>query len=70
MSFLSINKEMEEEGTALQKAGQIPVRSLVLVHPDTRRNQSTQRRGGYNHIRSCTLDLILCQYNCSKLLLP
>lgn len=65
-SFPSTKKEMEEEGTALQKAGQIPITSLVHIHLDTKLNL-VQHRGGHNHLRMCTLDLIICQ---SKLLLP
>lgn len=41
MSFLSIDEEMEEEGTALQKLEEIPIRSLVLIHLDTKLNRSS-----------------------------
>lgn len=43
--FLSINKEIEEEGTALQKLRQIHIRSLVLVHLNTKLNQSSAEQG-------------------------
>lgn len=44
---------MDEEGTALQKARKIPIRSLVLIHLNIKLNL-VQHKGGHNHIRMCT----------------
>lgn len=36
---------MEEEGTSLQKIGRIHIKSLVLIHLDTKLNQSSAEQG-------------------------
>lgn len=36
---------MKEEGTALQKVGKIPIKSLVLIHLDTNLKQSSAAQG-------------------------